>query len=517
MDDDSDQPLADDLSFLGDLDHGLDLDRGFDPDHGFDLDGGLDLDRGLDLHRGLDRDAFHEETWEPVGPPTGRPGRPIASGSERTKSQTVRPVDLTARHQTRPSRRDRPLLELFPVGPVEHAAPPPTVSARPQLPSPAASRRPGTSQPRLRSVAPGGQPTYETFYGLNEKPFSLTSDPRFLYHSTAHDRVAHEMLAAIERRDGAVMVTGVAGSGKTTACRLVIGELDAHIFTSLVIDSFVTIEKLLKTVLIDFGVISHADLSGGRLSDASQYELTIVLKEFLLSLVRLDGFAVIVVDDAHNLSPETLEQVRNLSDLERDKQLLQLVLVGEPSLLTRRGRPEVHRVEPRLMVRCDLGPLTKDEIAGYVIHRLAVSGDGPSRVEFDSHAFTRIHEFSRGVPRMVNRICDRALTLGYEQSASMIDAALVEAAAQDLDLILPEASPVKAWRVAVGATALVGLMLIGAAAAAFVFNTRVQRVIAAWQAIPSPPLSPAPRMVRPVAPLPVPENGASSTPPGSRH
>jgi general secretion pathway protein A len=201
--------------------------------------------------------------------------------------------------------------------------------------------------------------------------------------------------------------------------------------------------------------------------------------------------------------------------------LIELVLVGEPGPLTRLGRPDARRFEKPKTVRCELGPLTEDEIAGYVIHRLAVSGGGPSRVEFDSGALTLIYAHSRGVPRLVNRICDRALTLGYEQSASVIDAALVEAAAHDLDLIPPRAAAARAWRFGVATAALVGLMLIGASAATWVFDTRVQRVVRAWQAMPLLPPPPSLRMVRPVDHVPVPDDrtpgGEVATPPGSRH
>jgi type II secretory pathway predicted ATPase ExeA len=470
LDDQSDQPLVEDLSFLD------------------------DLDRGLELDPGLDRATPHHAARDSVSPPA----------QSRSRSLLIDDRELRPdRHDRLLSRRRRPLLDLFPSDRVEDAAPP--ASSGPWVP---ATRRPVPSaRPRLQPVATGGRPTYEIFYGLNEKPFSLSSDPRFLYHSTAHDRAAHEILAALERRDGVVTLTGAAGSGKTTLCRLVIDELDTRTFTALVLDSFVTIEGLLKKVLIDFGVISHAEVAAGRLSSASRSELTIALKEFLLSLVPLGAFAVVFVDDAHNLSGEMLEQVRGLSVPENDGQLIQLVLVGERSLLTRLGRPNMHQVDQRMTVDCDLGPLTEDEIAGYVLHRLVVSGDGPSRVEFGSDALTRIHEFSRGVPRLVNRICDRALTLGYEQSASVIDAALVEAAAHDLDLIPPEATSARARRLGTSAAALVGLMLVGAIAATLVFRTKVERVITAWQAIPSLPPPPLPRMVRPVDHVAVPIDG----------
>jgi len=171
--------------------------------------------------------------------------------------------------------------------------------------------------------------------------------------------------------------------------------------------------------------------------------------------------------------------------------------VGEPSLLTRLGRPDVRRVEPRVTARFDLDPLTEDEIAGYVLHRLVVSGGGPSRVEFGSDALPLIHELSQGNPRLVNRICDRVLTLGYEQSASVIDAALIRTAAEDLDLMPPSASSGRVWRVGGAAAALVGLALMGAVAATFVFSARVQRVVAAWQATPPPPPPPSPRIVKP--------------------
>lgn len=469
MDDQSDRPLADDLDFLGDLD------------------------------RGLDRAAPYVSVREPARAPEG-PARPLAFSAERPKLRTGHPEHLTDRHlSTDSTRLRRPLLELFPSGPAEDGALPPT-SVRPRAPDAAPTSRAARAGPQgpRPVVALDRRPTYEVFYGLNEKPFSLVADPRFLYHSAAHDRAAHEMLNAIERRDATVLLTGPAGSGKTTVCRLVIDELDARTFTSLVLDSFVTIEELLKTVLIDFGVISHADLGGSRLSHASQAALTIALKEFLLSIMPLGAFAVIFVDDAQNLSIEVLEDVRRLTDLERDKQLIQVVLVGEPSLLTRLGRPDVRRVEPRATARFDLEPLTEDEIAGYVLHRLVVSGGGPSRVEFGSDALALIHELSQGNPRLVNRICDRVLTLGYEQSASVIDSPLIRMAAEDLDLIPPGASPGRVWRVGGAAAALVGLVLMGAVAATLVFSARVQRVVAAWQAIPPPPPRPAPRMVRPV-------------------
>ena len=207
--------------------------------------------------------------------------------------------------------RTRPLLDLFP--------PTPTAMRRPDAPlrrdPPASSPDDPLDlalQPRRqaplrvvsqRATAPAETAaTYEIFYALHEKPFSATTDLNFLYHSMSHDRAAQEILSAIGRRDPVVVLTGDAGTGKTTLCRAVIEEIDRRTFTSLLSDSFVTAQDLVKTILIDFGVLSRADLAGGRLSNATPGELKLSLREFLKSLADLSAFAVVFIDDAHNLS-----------------------------------------------------------------------------------------------------------------------------------------------------------------------------------------------------------------------
>ena len=322
--------------------------------------------------------------------------------------------------------------------------------------------------------------TYETFYGLNEPPFSSSSDPKFLYHSTAHDRVAQELLSAIRRRDGIVIVTGEVGMGKTMLCRAVLDQLDRRTLTSFVLDPSASIEEILQTILVDFGVISRADLAGGRLAQASRHDLMNALREFLASLAPLQAFAVVIVDDAHKLAADVLDQIRVLSDADAETRLLQVVLVGQPKLLTMLRRPELRQFAQRASVRCVLEPLDDDEIVGYVLHRLAVAGSN-ARVEFDDDAVGRLFVLSAGVPRIINQLCDRALTLGYEASASVIDLPLVDRAAEDLDFTPPESEAARLVRAALTMAALVVLMLVGAGAAAFVFHDRLAQTIVRWE------------------------------------
>jgi general secretion pathway protein A len=412
--------------------------------------------------------------------------------------------DLSSDAASSSSSRRRPLLDLFPPASAERSASPAGTTLAPPRHHP---RAVGSSRPR--TDAAHATPTYEAFYGVDEAPFSHASDPKFLYHSASHDRAAQDVLSAIVRRDSIIVLTGDMGSGKTTLCRAVGEQIDRRTFTAFVVDPFIGLEDLLTSILIDFGVISRADLAGGPLSDASGSELMIALREFLLSLVPLNGFAVVFIDEAQNLTPEMLEHVRAIADIEADRRLIQLVIVAQPSLLETLERPELKRFVERVSVRCELGPLTEDEISGYVYHRLAVAGGGPSSVEFDADALTLIHGVTRGLPRLVNRLCDRVLAIGYEESTTLIDAEMVEAAARDADLIEPETPSARMRRLGLGAAVFLVLTLVGAGAATLVFRPQIRRIVAQWQALPPPPPPPAPAVVGPIEPVP----GPADTPP----
>ena len=276
--------------------------------------------------------------------------------------------------------------------------------------------------------------TYEPFYGLREKPFSLSADPRFLFRSPSHAPAFDELLSGIRRREGLIVLTGEIGTGKTTLCRSVLQHLDRRTFASFVADPFVSREDLLKTLLVDFGVISIGDLTRGRFNGATRSDLSYPLYEFLDSLVPLQAFAVVVIDEAQNLSLPLLEEIRILSELERREKLLQVVLVGQPELRSNLKLPQMRQVDQRVSVRCELNPLDVQGVAGYVNHRLKVAAHGESRAQFTAAALEAVYEGSAGVPRLINRICDRALQRASASQHLRVDAAIIREALEHLGL-----------------------------------------------------------------------------------
>ena len=299
-----------------------------------------------------------------------------------------------------------------------------------------------TSKNADRPVALHAQPrpgwlTYETFYGLIEKPFSLSTDPAFFYHSASHATAFDDLLSGIRRRESLSVLSGDIGTGKTTLCRRVLANLDRQTFSAFVPDPFATREDLLKVVLVEFGVVSHEDLAAGRLRGASRTELSYLLYEFLGTLSPLQAFAVVFIDEAQNLSLPLLEEIRILSDSDGRERQLQVVLVGQPELRDKLRLPEMRQVAQRVTVCCGLEPLDRDGVDGYIAHRLHVAGATPDRIRFSTEAKDGIYEASRGVPRLVNRLCDRALHHAHVARASVIDEATFALAHAELKPLLP--------------------------------------------------------------------------------
>ena len=292
--------------------------------------------------------------------------------------------------------------------------------------------------------------TYEPYFGLREKAFSLSADPRFFYKTGSHAIAFEALLAGIRRREGLVVLTGDIGTGKTTLCRAALEQLDRKTFVTFVPDPFVSREDLLKMLLIDFGVMSVDDLKRGRLNGASHPDLSYPLYEFLNSLVPLQAFAVLIIDEAQSLSLPLLEEIRILSDLEGREKLIQVVLVGQLEFRTKLKLPQMRPVDQRVSVRCVLEPLSPEGVAGYILHRLEVAGGGRDRIEFSSGAFELVWRGSGGVPRLINQICDRALYRGCIQRTTTIGPEIVRGAIADLGLdavpaanLRPDAAPAR--------------------------------------------------------------------------
>jgi len=366
----------------------------------------------------------------------------------------------------------RPLIDLFPPAPAAAAGP---SRARGTAPARSFHARARLAQWPRRHRAPRSHTNPST---ASTKSRSVRRRyPTFLYHSTSYDRVIQELSDAIGRGDRVMTLTGEIGVGKTTLCRSLTGQLDRRTLTSLVADPMASVDDLLKTVLVDFGVLSRDDLA--RNASATSRELHAALAEFLASLASLQASAVVIVDEAQTISSGVLEQLRAWTDGESGQKRLQVLLVGQTPLTALLRRHEHRSLNRRIKVRCELAPLLQDEVAGYVMHRLSVAGSSV-RVEFDDGAVARINAISRGVPRLVNLLCDRALTLGHQASASVIDAALIEEAAGALDLAAPLSGASRVVRTAVAILVLAALMLAGAGGAAWVFRDRLQQVIASW-------------------------------------
>ena len=274
---------------------------------------------------------------------------------------------------------------------------------------------------------------YEPYYGFAEKPFSLTPDPKYLYRSESHANAFELLQYAIDRREGFVVVTGDIGTGKTTVCRALLDQTDKKTFTALLLNPFLSEEDLLRGILQDLGVVSRGEERAGSRQPSKQ-ELINTLHDFLLSLIPLGARAVLIVDEAQNLPLQILEQIRILSNLETDKEkLLQIILVGQLNLGTLLRSPELRQLDQRVSIRYQLKPLTDEETGAYIAHRLAIA-NGARSVVFTPTAVKVVYQYSGGIPRLINMLCDRALLGGYSAQTTRIDEDLVVAAAEGLDL-----------------------------------------------------------------------------------
>lgn len=308
---------------------------------------------------------------------------------------------------------------------------------------------------------------YEEFYGFREKPFRLTPDPKYLYRSESHANAFELLRYAVRRREGFVVITGDIGTGKTTLCRALLDHLDGRTFTALVLNPFVSEEDLLRLILQDFGLVSRDDVRRGRLNGVSKQELINALNEFLLTLLPIGGSALLVIDEAQSLPLQVLEQVRMLSNLETDtEKLLQIVLVGQLDLQHVLRAPEMRQLDQRVSIRYQLRPLTHEETAAYVGHRLAIAGG--SGVAFTQKGLQRVYRFTGGIPRLINLLCDRALLAGCSARTNRIGPELVDQAAATLDL-QPPRQTIGGWirRRATAMTAGAVALAIAAAAAAY--------------------------------------------------
>jgi general secretion pathway protein A len=250
----------------------------------------------------------------------------------------------------------------------------------------------------------GSNRVYLDFYNLRETPFSITPDPEFIFLSNTYKSVIDKTLYGINNRMGFILLTGEVGTGKTTICRSVIDKLDDKARMVYIINPSVSGRELISGILDDLGLEYPPD--------SSKKDLINHLNNFLLS--RADNNpVVIIIDDAQTMRIDALEDLRLLSNLETDKKkLLQMILVGQPELLEIIDRPEMRPLKQRVEINCRLEYLTRNETGGYIAQRLFIAGCR-GNLQFTQKAINLIYAASNGIPRLINKICDYALTAGY--------------------------------------------------------------------------------------------------------
>lgn len=284
------------------------------------------------------------------------------------------------------------------------------------------------------------EPLYEAFYGLREQPFSLTTDPRFLYLSQQHRRAFDELLTGLRRHEGLLLLTGDTGTGKTTLCRAVIDALGHRTFSALILNPYMNDAEVLRTILRDFGLVTRDDIRKGAFDHADVPQLVDTLDAFLRSLVPLNSYAVVIIDEAQSLTPKVLDQIRVLGSIEQDgRRLLQIVLVGQPSLVDTLRSDTMRALADRVSRRCALEPLPARDVPEYVAHRLQIAG-GKDSVSFDAEAMARLADLSDGLPRRINLLCDRALELGRVAGVTKIGAPLISRAGKAIAGVKIEAT-----------------------------------------------------------------------------
>ena len=264
---------------------------------------------------------------------------------------------------------------------------------------------------------------YLDFYKLREMPFAITPDPAFLFLSNTHQSVIDKILHGIRSRMGFILLTGEVGTGKTTLCRSILDSLDGEAETAYIINPSLSGRELISNILDDLGIKCPPNSSKRALIDK--------LNLFLLSTANTKP-VVVIIDDAQTMPLDAIEDLRLLSNLETDKtKLLQMVLVGQPELLDFISGPQMRQLRQRVAIHCNLEYITREEVDRYIARRLFIAGD-KGHIRFTPKAIKKIYKTSNGVPRLINKICDYALTAGYIADDFTIGPGYVKKAIEEL-------------------------------------------------------------------------------------
>lgn len=258
---------------------------------------------------------------------------------------------------------------------------------------------------------------YRDFFGLSEKPFTITPNPHFVFLSSIHREAFARLLYGVDSHAGFIALTGEVGTGKTTMLRTLLTQLDSDKYSSaLILNPCLSAEQLLAGVCSEFGIVPAEQNSSAYLE---------ALNYFLIEQNSSGKTVILVIDEAQNLEPAVLEQIRLISNLEteRDK-LIQIIMAGQPELNAVLRRHDLRQLDQRITVRCRLTPMRLEETGHYIKHRLEISGNRNPEL-FSRAAVKRIHQFSSGIPRLINVLCEQALVMAWTREARQISPLLV--------------------------------------------------------------------------------------------
>lgn len=265
---------------------------------------------------------------------------------------------------------------------------------------------------------------YCNYFGFREKPFNITPNPRFLYLSKSHKEAIAHLIYGIKNHAGFIELTGEVGTGKTTILRTVIGELEEGLYRSaLILNPCLSSTELLRSINREFA-IRHDGLENGELLDE--------LSRFLLSENSAGKTVVLVIDEAQNLAPQVLEQIRLISNLETESdKLIQIILSGQPELAEMLAKPGLRQLAQRITVRSHLKPLEFSECSSYIKHRVLIAGGG-GWISFSDSAVKKLYNYSKGSPRLMNIACDRALLTAFTEDTGVISAKIAASAITEI-------------------------------------------------------------------------------------
>lgn len=258
---------------------------------------------------------------------------------------------------------------------------------------------------------------YEEFYGLKEKPFNILPDPDYLFMSKGHENAYMHLEYAIMENKGFVVVTGEIGSGKTTLINYLISKLQQEVNVGLVNQTYVTPTQFIKMVCQDFEL---------PIEGMDKAEMVDLLHEFLLKQFANNERVILIIDEAQNLTPKTMEELRMLSNLESEKHhLIQMILVGQPELKLKLQRKDLVQFSQRVTVNCHLNGLSQSEVMDYIHYRLKKGGAQKIEI-FSNDAIDTVYRYAHGIPRLINVICDSALVYGFADELKTIDKKIIE-------------------------------------------------------------------------------------------